>query len=219
MTLPFEFIDVVIVVILVISGLLAYFRGLVREVLSLATWIGAALAAGYGFSYAQPYVREVITINKAVADIATGVTLFVAALIVLTLLNHAISGRVKESALGTLDRGLGFLFGLLRGALLVSVAYIAATWFWTENELSPYIAEAHTIPYIQQGADMLRQVVPKDMQLETKSIAEDAKKTTNQAVEAERLLKSIQKGGTPDKPSSYNQNERRDMQRLIDTNR
>lgn len=218
MTLPFEFADVVIVVILVISGLLAYFRGLVREVLSLATWIGAALAAGYGFSYAQPYVRELITI-KAVADIVTGVGLFVVALVILTLLNHTISGRVKESALGTLDRGLGFLFGLLRGALLVSVAYIAATWFWTEDELSPYIAEARTIPYVQQGANLLRQVVPKDMQLETKSIAEDAKKTTNQAVEAERLMKSLQNGGATDKPSSYNQNERSDMQRLIDTNR
>jgi membrane protein required for colicin V production len=218
MTLPFEFTDVVIVVILVISGLLAYFRGLVREVLSLATWIGAALAAGYGFSYAQPYVRELIAI-KAVADIVTGVTLFVAALVILTLLNHTISSRVKESALGTLDRGLGFLFGLLRGALLVSVAYIAAAWFWTENELSPYITEARTIPYVQQGANLLRQVVPKDMQIETKSIAQDAKKTTNQAVEAERLMKKLQNGGTTDKPSSYNQNERSDMQRLIDTNR
>jgi membrane protein required for colicin V production len=218
MTLPFEIADVVIIIILIISGLLAYFRGLVREVLSLATWIGAALAAGYGFAYAQPYVREVISI-KAIADIVTGVALFVAALIVLTLLNHVISGRVKESALGAIDRGLGFLFGLLRGALLISVAYIAATWFWTSDELAPYFAEARTAPYVRQGADFLRQVAPKNMQLETKSIAEEAKKTTNQAVEAERLMNTLRKSGSAEKPSSYNQNERREMQRLIDTNR
>ncbi len=218
MTIPFEIADVVIVIVLLISGLLAYFRGLVREVLSLATWIGAALAAGYGFAYAQPYVREIIAI-KVVADIVTGVVLFVVALVILTLLNHAISGRVKESALGALDRGLGFLFGLLRGALLVSVAYIAATWFWTDDELAPYIADARAKPYVQQSAEFLRQIVPKNMQLETKSIAEDAKKTTNQAVEAERLMNKLRNGGSTDKPSSYNQNERREMQRLIDTNR
>lgn len=218
MPFPFDIADVIIVIILLISGLLAYFRGLVREVLSLATWIGAALAAGYGFAYAQPYVRDIITI-KVVADIVTGVALFVIALIILTLLNHAISGRVKESALGALDRGLGFLFGLLRGALLVSVAYIAATWFWTDEELAPYIADARATPYVKQSAAFLSEIVPKNMQLQTKSIAEDAKKTTDQAVEAERLLKKMRDGGSTDKPSSYNQNERREMQRLIDTNR
>ena len=93
--MPFEIADIVIVIVLIISGLLAYFRGLVREVLSLATWIGAALAAYYAFPYAQPYLRDVISV-KGIADAVTGIVLFVAALLVLTLLNHVISGRVKE---------------------------------------------------------------------------------------------------------------------------
>ena len=216
--MPLEIADIVIVIVLVISGLLAYFRGLVREVLSLATWIGAALAAGYSFPYAQPYARDLIGV-KIVADIVTGLVLFVAALIVLTLLNHVISGRVKESALGAIDRGLGFMFGVVRGALLVSVAYIAATWFWTADELSPYIGNAKAMPYVQQGADLLRKVVPKDVQSDTEAAAENAKNTTNQAIEAERLLNTLRNARQPDKPTSYNQNERREMQRLIDSNR
>ena len=216
--MPFEIADIVIVIVLIISGLLAYFRGLVREVLSLATWIGAALAAGYSFPYVQPHVREVISV-KVVADIATGVVLFVAALIVLTLLNHVISGRVKESALGALDRGLGFLFGIARGALLISVAYIAATWFWTPDELSPYLAEARSMPYVKQGADLLLKIVPKDMQAETRSVAEETKKTTGQAIEAEKLLNKLRTIDGGKKPSSYNKSERREMQRLIDTTR
>lgn len=216
--MPFEIADIVIVIVLIISGLLAYFRGLVREVLSLATWIGAALVAGYGFSYVQPYVREIIAI-KAVADIVTGIALFVAALVVLTLLNHVISGRVKDSALGALDRGLGFLFGLLRGALIICVAYIAATWFWKPDELAPYIGEAQAMPYVKRGADLLRRVVPKDIQFETESAAEDARRTTNQAIEAEKLLDKLREDGPAGKPPSYNQNERREMQRLIETTR
>ena len=107
-TMPFEIADIVIVIVLIISGFLAYFRGLVREVLSLATWIGSALAAYYAFPYAQPYTRELIGV-KGVADAAAGVVLFIVALLILTLLSHVISGRVKESALGAMDRGLGFL--------------------------------------------------------------------------------------------------------------
>ena len=47
MTLPSEFVDVIVVTILIISGLIGYFRGLVREILSLATWIGAVLGTLY----------------------------------------------------------------------------------------------------------------------------------------------------------------------------
>lgn len=216
--MPFEIADIVIVIVLIISGLLAYFRGLVREVLSLATWIGAALATMWSFPHVQPYVRDFITI-KIAADIVTGVVLFVAALVVLTLLNHVISGRVKESALGAVDRGLGFLFGLARGALLVTVAYIAATWFWDSKELSPYIGQARATPYVQQGADLLRKIVPKEIQTDTKTAADGLKDKTDQAVETKRQLEKLQESGILDKAKSYDKNERREMQRLIESNR
>ena len=68
-SMPFEIADIVIAIVLIISGFLAYFRGLVREVLSLATWIGSALAAYYAFPYAQPYARDLIGV-KGIADAA-----------------------------------------------------------------------------------------------------------------------------------------------------
>lgn len=218
MTLPFEFADVVVIAILVVSGLLAYFRGLVREILSLATWIGAALGALYGFSTVQPYVRQFISVN-IVADILSGVGLFLVSLVVLTLINHLISSRVKESALGALDRGLGFLFGVARGALLVSVAYIAATWFWAEDEMNPYLADARTLPIVRQGAELLLQVMPKNMQMESREAASDMRETANQAVEAKQLLDRIQNStaGKTDSSSAYNRSERSEMQRLIDS--
>lgn len=216
--MPFEIADIVIVVILIISGLLAYFRGLVREVLSLATWIGAALAAYYSFPYVQPYTRDLIEV-KGIADAVTGVALFVAALLILTLLNHVISGRVKDSALGTVDRGLGFLFGVARGALLVCVAYIVATWFWEEDDLHALVGQPQAMPYVQDGADLLRRVVPKNITAGTKSAAEEAKRTTNQAIEAEKLLNTLKDAKESGTPPSYDKNQRREMQRLIDSTR
>ena len=216
--MPFEIADIVIVIVLIFSGLLAYFRGFVREVLSLATWIGAALVAYYAFPHAQPYVRDLISI-KGVADAVTGTFLFVAALLILTLLSHMISGRVKESALGTMDRGLGFLFGLARGALLVCVAYIIATWFWENDELTAFIGQPLTLSYVQEGTNLLREVVPKNITAESKSAAENTKKTTKQAIEAEKLLNQLQNTEDGGSPPAYDQNQRREMQRLIDTTR
>ncbi len=216
--MPFEIADIVVVIVLIVSGLLAYFRGLVREVLSLATWIGAALAAYYSFRYVQPYARDLIGV-KGIADAGTGVVLFVAALLILTLLNHLISGRVKESALGAVDRGLGFLFGLARGALLVCVAYIVATWFWENDDLASYIGEPRAMPYVRDGADVLRQIVPKNFKSETKSVADEAKRTTNQLIETERFITPSGKEEEGAKPPSYDKNTRRGMQRLIDTTR
>jgi len=215
--MPFEIADIVIVVVLIVSGFLAYFRGLVREVLSLATWIGAALAAYYSFPFLKPYARDIIG-AKGIADAVTGVALFVVALLILTFLNHMISGRVKDSALGNVDRGLGFLFGVARGALLVCVAYIVATWFWENDDLTSYIGEPRAMPYVRDGADMLRQVVPKNFKSETRSAAEEAKRTANQAIEVDRLINSTRNEEDAKAPS-YDNKARRSMQHLIDTNR
>jgi len=210
MDLPFEFADIAVIAILLISGLLAYFRGLVREVLSLATWIGAALGTLYGFSYVQPYVRQVISVN-ILADILAGASLFLVSLVVLTLINHLVSSRVKDSALGAIDRGLGFLFGIARGA---------PSWFWVEDELDPYIADSRTLPIVRHGADMLLRVIPGNMQAESRAAADDALETAKQAVQAKQLLDKLGADGTPKSatPPTYNRNERSTMQRLIDSN-
>ena len=92
--LPFHIADGIIVAVLVVSGLLAYFRGFVKEILSVAGWIGAALVALYGFPYAQPFARELIGHDLG-ADVATGAGLFVVTLMVLTVISHSIARGVR----------------------------------------------------------------------------------------------------------------------------
>ena len=119
--LPFTFLDIAIGVVLLISGLLAFVRGFVHEVLAVGAWIGAIVVAVFGFPYHRPYARDLIP-HELVADAAAGAAIFVVALVVLSLLTRALSDRVKDSALNALDRSLGFVFGLLRGAVLVCLA-------------------------------------------------------------------------------------------------
>ena len=82
-------------------------------------WVGAAIATLYLFEFAQPVARTYIEV-ELIADIVAGVVLFVITLIVLSLISHALSRRVRDSALGPLDRSLGLVFGLARGAALVA---------------------------------------------------------------------------------------------------
>ena len=121
--LPINFVDIAILALIVISGLLALFRGFVREVLAVVGWIGATVATIVVFPYAQPVARQYIQ-SEITADGAAGLVIFVVALIVLTWLSHIIARLVRESAFSAIDRWVGLLFGLARGAVIVAIAWV-----------------------------------------------------------------------------------------------
>ncbi len=116
--------------VLIVSAILAYARGFVREVLAIVGWIIAALAA---FQFAPlveplireiPYVRDVVANSCQLSILGAFAVVFAIALIVLSIFTPLFASAVQESALGPLDRGAGFLFGVVRGALLIAVALI-----------------------------------------------------------------------------------------------
>ena len=85
-------LDIGIAVLVLISAVLAYVRGLVHEVLSVAGWIGAIFATFYGFPFLHPYARQLITID-IVADFGAGVVIFVLSLVILSLMTRAFRRR------------------------------------------------------------------------------------------------------------------------------
>ena len=114
-------LDIAVGLVLAISGFLAFARGFVRELLAIVTWVGAAVAALYGFSALKPYAEGVIK-PAWLADTITAVAIFVIAFIALTLASRPLVHRVKGSPLKGLDRAFGLAFGVLRGAALLSIA-------------------------------------------------------------------------------------------------
>jgi membrane protein required for colicin V production len=124
-------VDLSIVVILLISGGLALLRGLVREVVVLGVWIGSTVFTAMLYPIAKPWMGHYIK-NEMGADAATAVALFCVSLIVLIPLGSLISGFVKGRTLTAIDRSLGFIFGLIRGALVISLLYLGASWIWPD---------------------------------------------------------------------------------------
>ena len=154
-------LDIGIAVLVLISAVLAYVRGLVHEVLSVAGWIGAIFATFYGFPFLQPYARQLITID-IVADFGAGIVIFVLSLVILSLMTRRISTKVKESPLNAVDRSLGFLFGLLRGALIVCIAYIGLGMFYPQDDRPQWISEARSMELIGPGAALLVALIPEN---------------------------------------------------------
>ena len=126
----FTIVDGVVLAVILISAILAYSRGFVREILAIVGWIGAAVAAFFLTPMAEPLVKEIPYVNEYLADscelsiISSFVVLFVLGLIVLAIFIPLFSGAVQRSYVGGIDQAFGFLFGVLRGVLLVVVALI-----------------------------------------------------------------------------------------------
>jgi membrane protein required for colicin V production len=221
---PFTVADLAVIGILLVSAVLAFARGFVHEVLSMTAWIGAALAVVFGLPYARPFARELITL-PLLADVAAGGVIFIVALLLLSLLTRAVSRRVQDSALNAVDRSLGFLFGLARGALVVCLAYIPLVWLMSPGEQPAWLRDARTRPLVEEGAGMLQALFDRH-QPATKQALDPARERARKALETERMVRDIM---TPDPktptsagkpaPQGYTEGERRDLERLIDSDR
>ncbi|MDE4133606.1 CvpA family protein [Phaeobacter sp. QD34_3] len=125
----FTIIDGVVALVIVVSALLAYSRGLVREAMAIAGWIAAGVLAFMFAPQVEPLMAEIPVVGDFIADscelsiIAAFAAVFALALIVASFFTPLFSSLVQRSALGGLDQGAGFFFGVLRGILLVAIAF------------------------------------------------------------------------------------------------
>lgn len=183
---PINPVDLAVVVIILVSALMAFARGLVAEVLSVGAWIGAALIALKAFPFAQGTLRQSIE-HPLLADGVAGLGVFVVSLAILSLVSHRIARAVRGSALSAVDRSLGFVFGVARGAVVVCLAYLLYIWLVPppdradsrasasanapananataqikEKEPPAWLIQARTRPMLEAGANLLKGLVPE----------------------------------------------------------
>ena len=219
---PINVTDLAILAVVLVSGLFAFVRGFVHELLSIGAWIGAALVTLFFLPLLLPFAREIISIQIA-ADIAAGVALFLIVLIGLSIVTHWLARRVRESSLGPLDRSLGLVFGLARGALIVCIAWLALLWAMPPRDHPNWITEARARPLVEQGADLLVSVLPEGLM---PRLPEDEPQTGGRegAASFDELVRPGVAADRPDgtneaestAPSGYKKQDRKDLQRLID---
>jgi membrane protein required for colicin V production len=126
----FTIFDGVVAGVIVVSAILAYSRGFVREIMSIFGWVGAAVVA-FIFSPSAvplmneiPYLGDFIDGSCELGILASFAAVFAVALVVISLFTPLFSSAVQNSAIGGVNAGLGFLFGVARGVILVVVILI-----------------------------------------------------------------------------------------------
>lgn len=188
-------LDLVVLGLLLLSGLMALFRGLVREVFSLVTWLGAAALALFLTPSVTPWFHEKLG-EGPVAIGAAGLSVFCGALLVFIPLSNILAGMIKGNTLTAIDRSLGFVFGIVRGVLFVSIIYLCFTEIVREEEAQEikWLAEAKTKPFFQAGADSLRAFIPQE---KLNKLADEAKKQKELARQAAEDAKRLQELATP----------------------
>ena len=217
-------LDLAVVAVIVLSAIFAFARGFVREGLSILAWIGAAAATLYGFGPVYRLTVKFVT-TPFLAQLVAGAGLFLTSLIVLTVLTGYAARFVRDSAASPIDRTLGLIFGMARGAALVVLAYLLLDIGLPPNDRPNWIREAKCEPYLAAGADWLRSLLPVGWPVKASSTAETAQRAIDQAGEAERAMRALEnpaEQGPPLQPSGapeYKPAQRRDLDRLIENAR
>ncbi len=187
--LPINGLDLAVGIVLLISALLAFMRGFVHEVLSIAAWVGALLASIYGTALAQPISHDIIPIAWA-ADAVAAVVIFLVVLFALSMVTNALAKSIQKSALNNLDRSLGFIFGLARAMVILAVGLLLMNWLVDTTERPNWMAQAKTLPLIEMTADGMVAIVP-DAFLAAESIADGAARQVENAVQAKDAVEKL----------------------------
>ncbi|MBB3265342.1 membrane protein required for colicin V production [Azospirillum sp. OGB3] len=222
-TFPINPADLAVIVVLLLAALLAFTRGMVAEVLSVAAWVGAALITLNALPHVLPIAQTYIHVEMA-AYAASAVALFVVGLVILTILGRVVSRGVQNSGLSALDRSLGFVFGLLKGAILASVAYLFFAWLVPNPAEHPaWLQSAKTRPMLVSGASMIYEVMPESLRKDGLGQMDMARERARQAVEAKEALDRLstpvpgapKTGGASQSDTGYKDRDRGDLERLI----
>jgi membrane protein required for colicin V production len=155
------YLDLFLIAVMLISGLLAMVRGLIREVLSIAGSGAAAIAGLFAFTKLLPVTKQYISNDYVAAGVTIGGAFFLT-LIVVSIITVKISDTVLDSRIGALDRTLGFLFGLARGLIIVVVAFIFFDWLVPAKSQPDMIRNARSRIVLQNTGEWLKGLLPED---------------------------------------------------------
>ena len=141
--MAFNQVDIVILIITLLSSIFGLWRGLIKEVLSLLTWIAALLVSRV---YSEPLAGLMTGMiqNDGIRYVSAFAILFVIVMMLGTFLNFLMSKLLNVTGLKLADRLLGAVFGVARGVIIVLVilfvtnVFVSETELWQKSQLIPY---------------------------------------------------------------------------------
>jgi membrane protein required for colicin V production len=160
MSLAFQPLDLVVVLIVIVSTVYATIRGFVNETLSILAWVAAALAALFFGPWAAGMTEKMFSPHWLGA-LAGYAFIFLLTVLPLSFMTFRLSQSVKRSQIGPLDRSLGAAFGVVRGLVIVGVAYLIFTIIVPTAMQPEWVTKARLLPVIRSSAEAIASLVPE----------------------------------------------------------
>jgi membrane protein required for colicin V production len=210
--MPITLLDLILLVVMLISGLLAMIRGFIREVLSIAAWALAAVAAIYAYAKFLPMAKTYFGSDIVAAAVVVGGA-FLLTLLIVSVITVRVSDMILDSRVGALDRTLGFVFGLARGLVIVVVAFLFFSWLVPEKGQPDWVRDAKSRMVLQGTGQWLMSVLPDDPESTILKRLRRPKGDEQEPQEPQREQRSDGQRSEPE--DAYGRSERVGMDRLI----
>ena len=226
-------IDIVVGAIVLISAIISFLRGFIREVLTIAGVVGGVFAAIFFGQTLSPTFKNWLGVAEGeevgklfdivpmniVADICAYATIFIIVVITLSVISHFTVGAAKAMGLGPIDRTLGVIFGIVRAVVLLGLIYLPFHLLMDEDSKAKYFADSKTHVFIEKTSDVIVKFFPSSGDIKDKvdeaADGEIKKKLFENNILFDKKAKPVEKIAPTPEETGYEQKQRQGLEDLI----
>jgi len=238
-------VDIIALVIVLISTIIAFLRGFIREVLTIVGVVGALVASYHvgplllpvmeGWLGVDPNAEpedvkrlfDIIPYTYVAQFLAYGLV-FLIVVIILSIISHMIAEGVRSIGLGAVDRSFGVIFGLLRGILLLGILYLPVHLTIEQKTVDRWFEESRMHVYIKATAEAIADYLPEEakegIERQTEDAVDAAGESDNNEVRGTLQRLDLLNGKnrqeaqpeTVPEEKGYQENQRNEMDQLFE---
>ncbi|MEE2695164.1 MAG: CvpA family protein [Pseudomonadota bacterium] len=207
--------DFLILTLILLSAFFAFFRGFSLELLSISGWIISFLGSYIYGNNLMNFFNKYIN-NIFISTILSYILIFLTILIIFSIFTKKFSSYIKESFVGLVDKSLGFVFGMLRGYLLISLCFFAFDYFY-QGEKIEFIEKSKFIPIIKITNNIILDTMNVDNNY-SKRLNEEIRKKSDLLFEKSIDSKLKLKNNSNKDSEIYDSSGRKNLENIIENN-
>ena len=207
--------DIIILVLILISALFAFFRGLSLELLSISVWLISFFGS---YAYANNLINffNKIINNILISSAISYIVAFLIIFVIFSFLTRKFSVFIKDSYVGLIDKSLGFVFGILRGYVIVGLCFFCFDYFYKGKKLE-FIDNSKIIPIIKITNNEIFRFFQIDNKY-SESLSTEIKKKSDLLFEKSIDSKLRIKKNSKNQENIYNESGRKNIENIIENN-
>ena len=207
--------DVIILVLIFISALFAFYRGFSLELLSISVWV-ISFFVSYAYGYNLINFFNKIINNILISTAISYVVVFLIIFVIFSFLTRKFSVFIKDSYVGLIDKSLGFIFGILRGYIIVGLCFFCFDYFYKGKRLE-FIDNSKIIPVIKITNNEIFRFLNIDNKY-SENLSTEIKKKSDLLFEKSIDSKLRIKKNSKNQENIYNESGRKNIENIIENN-